>query len=230
MNTTRISFLLLLVFQLSVAQEKASHHASGWYAYGLGSIITGAPLSWSKDFEFPEDANISASSAAMLLGVGHRFRFSDSNWYLEVQGDYGYGGWFSDWRVEDRGIHYYLVSVGVGYLFPDESFSLFAPIGLGTMVQSQYYDYDYSSQSGDDRGRYEYLEKRESLLYLGVGLKHTLSPAVLLRGEIRLLATIGDEATVTEIRFKSDGTSSPISYSDQVSAGIVFAVGLEVAF
>jgi len=145
----------------------------GLYIYFLVSEISGVPISY---IENGYDA-AKSSSFTPVFGVGYSFASSGKRSFYDLELEYGYGG-FSDWRVNKRRLHFIFLMFNFGYLFePKYGLAIYGKLGTGLIIQSEF-EKEYFGRG------YEFLEKMESPLILGFGLKCSPFKHIVLRFEL----------------------------------------------
>lgn len=200
------------------------HYRNKFYIILMYANIGGIPISYNKfdtsHMTVPADIGTAKSSAySPVIGIG--YTFSGQNKLLwEVELEYA-GASFSDWRVHNRKISFFMFLVNLGTFFSKNPLVIgYLAAGGGVVAQSDFVKFSLYNENW----MFENMQKTELPVFLGFGLKYRPISPIMLRAEFKFYwkLMVGGSPNVIY-----EGTA-PTSSSEVIGSRL--AIGLEYRF
>lgn len=193
----------------SDSPREKSLNLSGFYAYFMGSQISGVPISYAKSSL--QGSTVKSSSAAPVVGVGYSFAGLAEKFLFDFEVEYAVGK-FSDWRVSGRRLTYLSGKFNFGFLPARETaFGVYAIVVGGFIFQS---DYEEGWKGFD-----EHLSKTVNTVAVGLALKYSPFRHFVLRGEAYTMWQSGGGAWRTA-DYSEKGTFYTPGLGTRIAGGI----------
>lgn len=169
-------------------------YPEGFFVTAGGGKLLGFPMSYGPEYldRFPsvdaDERGYGSDSFVGVLGGGVNFLRPGKSLGLRIEADLSRGT-FSDWRVEDRSVIFFLLSFDLGWKPSTQApVELFGGFSAGMLHQSEHAEYVPAPDPADTDYGYlnEFLQQTDYLIAFGLGASVAVGHGFALRTDIKI--------------------------------------------